>query len=165
MDNRVMKSDHYYGAFLSKVVDNRNEPAVICKDDGRGIYRLKGNGDNYLVYIKYRTNQSKSHISWGFYYTDNEIDEINKYKQAGENLIFAYVCTYEDFLNTEIAIAKLEELGKCIDLEGGQGKTNRVTIHKMANSPVLRMYGTERDSKVNGKDNTIHLSRNRINEL
>ena len=71
----------------------------------------------------------------------------------------------EDFKNSEIAIAKLEELKECINPECEKNESNRVTIYKMPYSPVLRMYGTKRADIKDEKDNTIHLKRSRINEL
>ena len=167
MSNSINKSDFYYGAFLAKVIDNGNKPALVSKDNGRGIYKLTtdANKDDYIVYIKYATNSKKNKRTWLFNYTDNNIEEIKKYIDKGDNIIFAYICAYNDYKNCEIAIAKLEELKKCINPECKINKSNRVSIFKVPNSPVLRMYGTKRADKLNNEDNTIHLKRNRINEL
>ena len=167
MANSINKSDFYYGAFLAKVIDNGNRPAIVSKDNGREIYKLKTNGDKeeYIVYIKYATNRNKNSRTWTFQYTDNNIEEIKGYIDKGDNIIFAYICAYNDYKNSEIAIAKLEELKKCINPECEINKSNRVSIYKVPGSPVLRMYGTKRADMINNADNTIHLKRSRINEL
>lgn len=165
MANKVTKSDHYYGAFLTKVLDDGNTPVLIDKDGSRGVYQLTTDDDEYLVYMKYATNKKKNRKRWTFNYTDNNVEEINSYIEDDKNLIFAYICSYYNLLNTEIAIADLGELKKCVDPENEKNETNRVTIYKKANSPVLRMYGTKRADIKDEEDNTIHLSRNRINEL
>lgn len=165
MCNSINKSDFYYGTFLTKVLDNGNKPALVSKNDGRGIYKLITNKDEYLLYIKYATKNNKNHRRWAFNYTDNNIEEIKQYMGEGENIIFAYICAYDDLRNSEIAIVELEELKKCIDPECERNQSNRVTIYKKPHSPVLRMYGTARADKKEGKDNTIHLERNRINQL
>ncbi|NMA95104.1 MAG: hypothetical protein GX974_03600 [Clostridiales bacterium] len=165
MDNSVLKSDFYYGAFLSKIIDAGNKPTLIKKDRVRGIYRLNKGTENYLVYIKYATVREKHRRRWNFTYTDNDIKEIKKYSDKSENILFVFICTYRDFNNTEIGIATLEELLECIRLDCTVNKNNRTTIIKVPNSPALRMYGTKRADMINNKDNTIHLSRSRINGL
>jgi len=168
MSNSVNKSDFYYGAFLTKVLDNGDKPTLISKDDGRGIYKLttnKKDNKDYIVYIKYATNNNKKRTRWAFNYTDNNIDEIKKYIEDGQNIIFAYICAYKNFKNSEVAIAGLKELRKCIDPECEINTVNRVSIYKKPHSPVLRMYGTKRADIKNGEDNTVHLKRTRINEL
>lgn len=166
---KVNKSDHYYGAFLSKVLDAGNNPAIVEKDNSRGIYKLSTNKDDYIVYIKYATLSNKSHKTWNFNYTDNNIQEIKSYindkRYDKENIIFGYVCSYNDLINTEIALADLDELKECIDPNCTVNISNRVSIRKKDGSPYLRMYGTKKSDKKNGKDNTIKLSRSRINEL
>lgn len=163
MANRVTKADHFYGAFLTKLLDDGNKPVLIDKDSNRGVYELVTNKGEYLIYMKYATRKNKKRNRWTFNYTDSNIEEIKSY--GNKNIIFAYICSYNDLLNTEIGIADLEELEKCIDPECEINKTNRVTIYKKSNSPVLRMYGTARADEINGKDNTVHLSRDRVNNL
>ena len=165
MSNSVNKSDFYYGTFLTKVLDNGNKPALVSKNDGRGIYKLTTNKEDYIVYIKYATNSNKNHRRWTFNYTDNNVEEIKKYMEEDKNIIFAYICAYDDLRNSEIAIAKLEELKECINPKCKRNTVNRVSIYKKPHSPVLRMYGTKRADIKDGKDNAIHLRRNRINEL
>ncbi len=165
MSNKLNKSDFYYGAFLTKVLDNGNKPALISKDMGRCIYKLTTNKKDYIVYMKYASNVNKRYRRWAFNYTDNNIEEITRYIDKGEEIIFAYICTYKNLKDSEIGIANLEELKKCIDPECYRNQSNRVTIYKKKHSPVLRMYGTKRADIKDGEDYTIHLDRNRINEL
>lgn len=165
MSNSVNKSDFYYGTFLTKVLEKGNKPALVSKSEGRGIYNLETDKDDYIVYIKYASNRNKNSKRWTFNYTDNNIEEIRHYIAEGENIIFSYICAYDDFKNSEIAIADLKELKKCINPECQINKSNSVKIYKKAHSPVLRMYGTARADKKDGEDNTLHLERNRINEL
>lgn len=165
MCNRINKADFYYGSFLTKIIDNGNKPALISKDNGRGIYKLTTDKKEYIVYIKYATNRNKKHTRWAFNYTDENIEEIETYINDDEIILFAYICTYRDLKNSEIAIAIIEELKQCIDPQCKKNKSNRVTIYKKPHSPVLRMYGTKLADIKDGEDNTVHLSRNRINEL
>ena len=165
MSNSVNKSDFYYGTFLTKVLEKGNKPALVSKSKGRGIYNLKTDKDDYIVYIKYASNVKKKRKRWTFNYTDNNIEEIRDYIVGGENIIFAYICAYDDLKNSEIAIADLEDLKKCINPECEINKSNSIKIYKKVHSRVLRMYGTARADKKNGEDNTLHLERNRINEL
>lgn len=165
MANRVTKADHFYGAFLTKLLDDGNAPVLIDKDSNRGVYELVTDKDEYLIYMKYATRKNKNRNRWSFNYTDNNIEEIKNYEKQNKNIILAYICGYNDLLNTEIGIADLKELKECINPECEINKSNRVTIYKKSGSPVLRMYGTARADEIDDKDNTIHLSRDRINNL
>lgn len=85
MNNTVQKSDFYYGAFISKVVDNGTIPAIITKGGNRGVYRLKRGEKNHLVYIKCATIENKNINRWNFSYTDDNINEIEEYINKKEN--------------------------------------------------------------------------------
>lgn len=165
MSNSVNKSDFYYGVFLTKVLDEGNKAALVSKSKRRGIYRLNTDKDEYIVYIKYANNRDKNNKRWSFNYTDNNIQEIKYYIENRENIIFAYICSYDDLINCEVAIAYLDELKKCINPDCNINKNHSVRIYKKPHSSVLRMYGTARSDKKGSKDNTIHLERDRINNL
>lgn len=165
MSNSVNKSDFYYGVFLTKVLEKGNKAALISKNEGRGIYNLNTDKDDYTVYMKYANNSNKSSRRWNFNYTENNIEEIRDYVEKEKNIIFCYICAYDDLKNSEVAIAYLDELKKCINPGCKINKSNLVRIYKKSHSPVLRMYGTARSDIKDGKDNTVHLERNRINKL
>lgn len=165
MSNSINKSDFYYGTFLTKVLDRGNKAALVSKDDGRGIYKLTTDKKEYIVYLKYATNNKKSEKRWTFNYTNNNIEEIEMYANKNEDIIFGFICAYKDLRNSETGIAYLKELKKCMDPDCKVNKSKRVTIYKKSYSPVLRMYGTKRADMKDQQDNTIHLDRVRINEL
>lgn len=165
MSNVLNKSDFYYGAFLTKVLDQGKKPALVSRGGGRCIYKVTTDKKEYTVYIKYATNRRKTHKRWTYYYTENNIEEIRKYIENDQEIIFAYICSYTDLNDSEIAISTLRELEACIDFEYDEDETNRVIIHKKRYSPSLRMYGSKRPEMKDGLDNTIELDRNRINEL
>lgn len=165
MANSVRKSDFYYGAFLTKAIQKGNKLALISKSSIRGIYRLITDKDDYVVYIKYSSNKKHNNRRWSFNFTDNNIEEIRTYMRRKENIIFCFICAYDDLNNCEVAVSSLEELKECINPDCKINKDSVVRIYKKKYSPVLRMYGTARSDKKSGKDNTIHLERNRINNL
>lgn len=160
MCNRLNKYDHYYGAFLSKVLDNGNRPALMKKDEGRGIYKLATDKsqEDYLVYMKYVSNKKGDNL-WNFNFTDSNLREIEELLKT-ENLIFGLIGSYKSLNETEIAIVSKDEFLQCIDFNCSRNKNQRLSVLKKKGSSKLYIYGTFLD-----RDDAIGIERYRINEL
>ena len=160
MCNKLNKSDHYYGAFLSKVLDNGNKPALMNKDEGRSIYKLDTDNSQqeYTVYMKYVTNNKGDNL-WNFTFTEENLKEIEELIDK-ENLIFGLIGSYKSLNGTEIAIIYKNEFSKCIDFKCVKNKKHRVLVLKKKGSSKLYIYGTFLD-----REKAIVIERNRINEL
>lgn len=159
MDIRVNKSDYYYGAFLSKILDNGCTPTLLTHDANRGVYKITTDKDEYIIYMKYLTNHQDD-LLWNFSFTKDNLEEIKEYAQGEEKLMFAFICSYESLLFTELGLCDFEELKRCIELDCKEGEYKRVSILKVPYSPYLRLYGSELD-----REESIEIERSRINNL
>ena len=167
MSYSICKADFYYGAFLSVITNNGIRPVIVEVGNKRNIYDISTNKDDYRVYTKYVVNSNPNDSLWNVIFTTSEVEEISKFINTYDKLLFAIICTYKDIKsnNTEIAILDIEDLKKCIDLNCKMNKNLRLSIRKVKHSPNLHVYGTHRSDKKYGKDNTIKISRRRILEL
>ena len=104
---RVNKSDYYYGAFLSKVLDSDCTPALVTKDSNRGVYKIFTDKGEHIVYMKYVTNKEDDML-WNFAFTKDNLEEIKDYIKDNVNIMFGLICSYEDLLDTELGLCTLE---------------------------------------------------------
>lgn len=160
MCNKINKQDYFYGIFLSSIIDSKKSPVLIDKDKSRGLYKLSTDKSKYKVYIKYAMID-KNRKTWNFSYSKENIEEIkNLIENSKEEIVFSYICSYKDLLNTEIVISNIEELKKCIDPNCKINDRFRISINKKPGSKYLRMYGTKRDIS-----KAIEIDRYRIENL
>lgn len=160
MCKSVKKYDHYYGAFLSKLLDNGNRPALMKKNDGRSIYKLAtdNSDEDYLVYMKYTTNKKGDNL-WNFNFTNDNLKEVEGLFMD-KNLVFGLICSYKSLNKTEIAIISKEEFLKCIDFKCSKNKSQRISVLKRKGSTKLYVYGTFLD-----RTKAIAIERYRINDF
>ena len=156
---RVNKSDYYYGAFLSKVLDNDCTPALVIKDSNRGVYKIFTDNGEHIIYMKY-VNNKEDDMLWNFAFTKENLEEIKGYIKDTTKIMFGFICSYENLLDTELGLCTSQEFEKCVDLDCNNEDYQRVSILKIPNSPYLRLYG----SRLDRKDN-IEIERDRINKL
>lgn len=156
---RVNKSDYYYGAFLSKVLDSGSTTALVTKDGNRGVYRISTDNGEYIIYMKYLTNQQDD-LLWNFSFTKDNFDEIKEYMKADEKLMFGFICSYESLLFTELGLCDLEEFEACVDFECRAEDYQRMSVLKVPYSPYLRLYGTKLD-----REDSIEIERDRVTKL
>ncbi len=163
----ICKADFYYGAFLSVLINNGINPAIVELGDKRNIYELTTDNGAYKVYTKYVVNSKPKDKLWNVIITEKESDEISRFMDINDNVLFVVICAHKQLINnnTEIAILKTDELKACIDLDCNINKNFRLSIRKKKHSPYLSVYGTHRADKVDGRDNAIKISRQRILEL
>lgn len=162
MCNKVNKSDHYYGAFLAKVVNQVDKLALIDSGSNRGVYKVYTDNidkQGCYIYIKYATNKKGDNL-WNFNFSKDNLDEIKEYIKNGANIKFAFICSFRSLLDTEIGICNVNELKKCIDINYQEDKNQRLAILKKSNSPYLRFYGTNLT-----RENCIEIERSRINSF
>lgn len=159
MDIRVNKSDYYYGAFLSKILDNGCTPALLTNDANRGVYKITTDSGEYIIYMKYLTNHQDD-LLWNFSFTKDNLEEIKEYVEKDEKLMFGFICSYESLLFTELGLCDLDEFKRCVDLDCKNEDYKRLSILKVPYSPYLRFYGSELD-----REDSLEIERTRINNL
>ncbi len=169
MSYSICKADFYYGAFLSVLINKGINPAIVELGEKRNIYKITTDNGTYKVYTKYTVNSNPKDILWNVIFTEKEAEEISKLIDTEDDILFVVICAYKQLKNnnTEIAILKADELElkECVDLGCNINKNLRLSIRKKKHSPYLSVYGTHRADKVDGEDNTIKISRQRILEL
>lgn len=159
MCSRVNKSDYYYGAFLSNLLDRGRTPVLVEKDSSRGVYKiLTGHTENY-IYMKYVTTKDNGRL-WNFGFSRDNLKEVEEYVKKDINLIFGLICSYKGLIDTEIGVFSIEEFKKCIDFDCNKNKNHRISVLKQPHSSYLTLYGTALD-----RDNGIEVDRYGINNL
>ena len=159
MCNRVNKSDYYYGAFLSNLLDKERNPVLVEKDSNRRVYEvLTHNTENY-IYMKYVTI-SKGRKLWNFTFSKDNLREIEGFIKQGRALKFVFICSYKNLIDTEIGVCSIEEFKLCTDFECKTNERQRISILKKPHSSYLTVYGTALD-----RDNGVEIDRYGINNL
>lgn len=165
---RLAKSDFYYGSLLSVMLSNGVKPALFEESKERRIYSFTTNKGGYIMYMKYVSAPIKRKNGntqlWQFSFSHDEIKTIRNYKEEDKKIIFALICGKKDLKNSEIAILSLNEAKDCLDVNYDR-ESYRISVKCEKNNHGLRVYGTGRADKLNGKDNTIKISRDRVADL
>lgn len=156
---RVNKSDYYYGALLSKILDNNCTPVLVNKDANRGVYKITTNNRETLIYMKYVTNKQDD-LLWNFRFTKENLEEIKSYMEQDVDLMFGLICSYESLLFTELGLCKLDEFKKCLDLECNNEDYQRLSVLKTPYSPYLKFYGSTLE-----REESLEIERNRLDKI
>ncbi len=83
-------------------------------------------------------------------------------------MIFAFICGQKQLsdYNQVIAIVYWDEFLECVDIDKELVRgTARLSVKAVKGSPWLRLYGSKRADRLNGKDNTIRIERSRLSNL
>jgi len=80
------------------------------------------------------------------------------------NVKVVLICVKPGFTDSELAIVGYEDAMDCLGVEIGT-KSPRINIKAYSKKHGLRMYGSGRSDKLNGKDNTIKITRNELAAL
>lgn len=166
----LKKADFYYGSLLSILVNGGIVPALFENDyENRQIYKFSTNKDNYLMYTKFLTSPTGTKdFTWSFVFTDKELQEIKSLKEENESLIFAFICCQKNIndTNQEIAIVNWNEFIECVDVdkEAILG-TPRLSIKLIKGARSFRIYGSKLSDRLEERDSTIRIERNRIATL
>lgn len=74
------------------------------------------------------------------------------------------ICVKDGFIDSELAIISYEDAMACLGVDTGV-KAYRINIKAYNKKHGLRMYGSGRSDKLNGKDNTIKVTRQELAAL
>ena len=141
---------------------------MFDETSSRRIYRLEtNNASESYVYAKFVTQKSadgKNRWRWTFNFSDAEVRRIQELHSSNGNVKLALICAKEGFTDSELAVVGYHEAMDSLGVDKGV-KNYRITIKTMDNQHGLRMYGSGRSDKVNGKDNTWVIARKALTEL
>ena len=166
---KLKVADFYYGAFLSALLNTPGgRPSLFDKTDSRRIYRLEtNNNEECFFYTKYVTdlkNKTDSFSHWVFNFSPAEVSKLQELHQQKRNVKVVLICAKEGFADSELAIVPYEDAIDCLGVNRGV-KAFRINIKAFNNKHGLRMYGSGRSDKLNGKDNMIKITRKEIAAL
>ncbi|NFI54973.1 hypothetical protein FDA48_00990 [Clostridium botulinum] len=171
----LVKEDFYCGAFLSYLLNNNIVPALFedKEDQNRKIYDFTTDAGDYRAYVKSSEKSSSNSRGdtcniWTFVFTDNQIDEIKELKEKtiGRELIFVFVCGQSKLTKSKIAAIPSDKIFQCIDLERkDKYKGQKIKIRLIKGHWDFDIYGTAREDKKNGKDNTLKVKAKSMDEL
>ena len=163
-------ADFYYGAFLSALLNYAGKkPSLFDQSSSRRIYRLTTDNTpkDYMIYTKYvlaRKNKSDEFDHWIFQFTEEEIQKLISMQKESRNVQLALICVKEGLKDSEIALVDYNMAMDCMGIGTGI-KSYRINIKAVDNKHGLRMYGSGRSDRLNGKDNTVKVSRDAMKSL
>ena len=156
-------ADFYYGAFLSALLNYAGKkPSLFDQSSSRRIYRLTTDNTpkDYMIYTKYvlaRKNKSDEFDHWIFQFTEEEIQKLISMQKESQNVQLA-------LKDSEIALVDYNMAMDCMGIGTGI-KSYRINIKAVDNKHGLRMYGSGRSDRLNGKDNTVKVPRDAMKSL
>lgn len=162
--------DFYCGSFLSALLNSSENKASLFDNTGqRRIYRLTTDNaqNDYMIYTKYvrrRKNKSDSSNHWVFKFEEDEILKIISLHDANFNVKLALICVCDNLSDSEVAIVDYDVAIECIGFNKGI-KPYRLNVIATGGKHGLRLYGSGRSDKLNGKDNTKRIDRDAIAKL
>ena len=166
---KLKVADFYYGAFLSALLNTPgSRPSLFDETGSRRIYHLEtNNNDGCFLVAKYVTdlkNKTDAFNHWVFIFTQAEITKMQKLHREKGNVKVVLICAKEGFSDSELAIINYEDAMDCLGVDAGV-KSYRINIKAYNKKHGLRMYGSGRSDKLNGKDNTIKVTRQELAAL
>lgn len=169
----IRREDFYCGTFLSVLLNNGIVPALFEErvEPNRKIYDFKTDKGDFRVYVKFTEKPSSESVSkgsciWNFSFTESQIDEMKKIEEDNRNLYFAFICGQKALNKSKIAVVPKEIIFQCIDIDRIQKyKSQSVKIKLIKSQRDFNIYGTARADKENGKDNTLSVRANNVEEI
>lgn len=162
--------DFYYGAFLSALLNTSGRRPVLFEETASlRIYRMETNNmrDCYVItkFVTRKEADAKGRWNWGFNFTDAEIERVQSLYQKSNNVKLALICVKEGLAESEIVVVDYVEAMDCLGVGIGV-KSYRINIKTPEGKEYgLRMYGSGRSDKLQGKDNTLRVTRKTLQEL
>jgi hypothetical protein len=163
-------ADFYYGAFLSALLNYAGKkPSLFDETESRRIYKIttQNSTKDYIVFTKAvneKKNKSNNFRHWSFRFTQDEVDTLQRLNLEFGNVKLSLICFTDDLSDGEIAFIDYSDAIECMGVTKNI-TPYRINIKVIKNKSGLRMYGSGRSDILDGKDNTIHLSRNALKDL
>ena len=166
---KLKAADFYYGAFLSALLNTPGGRPALFEDTGsRRIYCLETNNNEECYFlVKHVTDlkcKGDAFNHWVFNFNPVEIKRLQDLHRVKGNVKVALICVKDGFADSELAIISYEDAIDCLGVESGV-KSYRINIKSYSKKHGLRMYGSGRSDKLNGKDNTIKVTRQELAAL
>lgn len=167
----IRKADLYYGSLLSVMINNELSPAIMEQGEKRNVYKVSTNKKDYIMYAKYRvlSKERTDTLNWQFSFSESEIEEIMKYERGHEELKIALVCVNEEdtSFKSEIALLTAGEFKECVYCDGNESapERQRLNIRYKKGSRGLRAYGFKRPDKLDDKEYSLTIERDRLVKL
>lgn len=99
-----------------------------------------------------------------FNFNPVEIKRLQNLYRVKGNVKVVLICVKEGFADSELAIINYEDAMDCLGVDAGV-KAHRINIKAYNKKHGLRMYGSGRSDKLNGKDNTLKVTRQELAAL
>lgn len=183
MSTALKTFDFYYGAFLSALLNyGKQKPSLfdVPPTDSRRVYRLttENTANDYIIFAKFvmaRDNKTEKFEHWIFKFSESEIRLLTDLHQELSHVKLALICGKSDLKDCELALLDYDTAMDCLGIEKGV-KSRTINIKHFKRSKRgdgaskqgkngLRAFGSGRDEKIDGKDNTIIIPRDAIQKL
>lgn len=163
---KLKVADFYYGAFLSALLNTPGgRPSLFDETGSRRIYRLETNNNSecyfFAKYVTDLKNKTGTFKHWIFNFTQSEISTLQELYHDRGQVKVVLICAKEGLADSELAIISYEDAMDCLGIEAGV-KSYRINIKSYNKLHGLRMYGSGRSDKLNGKDNTLKVTRKEL---
>lgn len=161
---KFKKSDLYYGAFLSVLLNNgKAKPSLFddTENQSRRIYKFATDRSNedYIVFTKYTCGKMyPKFLHWKFNFTDDEVEVLQDLNQQYGNVKLALICLQKED-EGEVAIISYEDAVKCMGITIGT-KSMRINIKTYPNKHGIFAFGSGLD-----ENEAIKISRDAIKTL
>ena len=144
---KLKKTDFYYGAFLSMLLNNGNTTTSLFDDvenSSRKIYRFStehSEQDN-IVMLKYvNAYQAKKFLRWTFNVTDDEISQLHRLNEEYGNVKLTLLCLSDNADDCELVVVPYEDMLKYAGLDVGT-KSTSISIKRYIGQEGLAIYGS-----------------------
>ena len=177
-------ADFYYGAFLSALLNyGKKKPSLFdraANKDSRRIYCLttENSTEDYIIFTKAvmaQDNKTEKFEHWIFNFDKDEIKTLIDLHKGYGNVKLALICIKPGLTDSELALLDYENAMDCLGVNIGV-KSRTINIKYLKKSKKgegamgqgkigLRAFGSGRDEKIDGRDNTIRIPRDALKKL
>ena len=165
----LKKTDFYYGSFLSALLNSAGKtPSLFDETDSRRIYKVttENSPTEHTVIVKYRNHEDSQHKNtrcWTFQFQDSEIEKLIELHEQGAKLKIALLCLTNNLTNCELVLIDYQDAITCLGIDKGMRSPYITVKCKKKHQP--RIYGSGREEKIDGSDNSILVKRDAIAQL
>ena len=153
--SQLKKSDFYYGAVLSTLLNNEICPALIEGGTDRQVYDFTTDHKDFRLFLKFVSapikTQTTDYRSWQFVFSPSDISELNKYMKLDKGLSVGLICGEKTLTQSQYAVLDKEVISQIFQMQ-----KDSVTISIKKGERFFRLFIG------GGRDNAIRIKRNRL---
>lgn len=165
----ITTKNYHHGLLLMKMCDAGKSPRRLDTSEmgiSSPVYWLpSGSESKGQVYIAKRVKAGKNvsgrYDRWAYVFTDKEVRDLVTLHKAGYDVFVCLIGFVEDG-DPEMTFVSYKEVIDCLGVNLSTRGARSISVRRAPRGKYLRLHGSGRADKLDGKDNSIPVKRNAV---